>query len=177
MDETGIDQSTMVAVENLNANNILTHFELMLLGSSQKEPGTGKHYLMDRAAMENFPEWIFTPRALESHTLTEINKARMGDQFGGNIIYSPGLVGLEYELPEDHEYGVILDQLNPSELPKIEFCISKRTGEWPKMENEEVLDQTLIKGVKVAEGFERYFKLEEVPDHPGRRYLIPVRKS
>lgn len=170
MDDDTKEQVAVAEQRPLRDIDFLTYFELMSSGASVEHPETKELYTLDRATAENLPDWIFRTQALDlgKHSLEEVNTARA--QKG--ILYKPYSLINPDSIPADCVLGMVLGQLIPGELPKIEILVAKSGG--GAIDNK--LANRIFNGVKLHEDKIKHFRIDTFLGHPERRYLQPVRQ-
>ncbi len=152
-----------------------TYFEAIMIGSSERNPENGEIYNRDRVTEESYPDWVFTCPEVETSSLEEVNNKRKG-----SVIYSALWGPLSAsDLPVNCVFEVFLEALElGSELPKYEFGIAVQIWEEEgPTRTIELNKPAIFRSVSIDEEDRPYWELEPVPDHPERRYLVPIRKA
>lgn len=148
-----------------------SYFELISIGSSESSPEGGDPYTFDHVIEENFPEWVFSSPAQKDHSLDEINNAREGEALLSEMF---GPLDIR-ALPANCTFKVFLGSLKPG-LPKIEYAIAKWLDD-QGTSAKEIEKPAVIRQIGIEEKYKPSFKLEPVPNHPERRYLVPIRRA
>ncbi|MEK7617039.1 MAG: hypothetical protein AAB414_03210 [Patescibacteria group bacterium] len=168
--ENMVQKEAIAEQKPLTPRDALSCWELMMIGSSEYPPGGGQDpYIMDRVIKENFPEWVFSAEALKTHTLEEVNDARKeGFIFSETL----GPLNFSFNVAENCTFQIFLGKLGLSET---EFGLARWDDEEGKSATE-IKRPGPIGLIRIEEKYKPFFKLKPVPDHPERRYLVPVRK-
>ena len=173
--ETGIKEE-VEKTELPTLRGALTNYEEFLFGSSLKHPSRkgAKIFNFDDIIKENFPAWVFLP-INPKFSLQQLNDTRLGQYMDMGIGFGPFD---PYSIPDpDHtRFRVFLGQLAENQdLQRVEFGFTKMSEEGSAPM--EIFTSEVIGEISFYPEYEDNFRLEDVPGHPGRRYLVPVRKS
>lgn len=172
MTETNVQEQAVNTESPVAPREVWTYCEAIMIGSSERNPVNGELYIMKRMAEENFPDWVFTCPEVEKSSLEEVNRRRKG-----TAIYSDMIGPLSFsDLPADCTFELFLGDIEPG-LPKYEFGIAKELWEEDiLLRRLEIKKPAVVKLIRIEEADKQYWRLEPVPNHPDRRYLVSVRK-